>query len=249
MKNILIFLALAFLLAHCTTLEFEQPLPNEGQEMKTLPRSLVGTYQNFKDSSSLAKEYQRIEFIPKDAAWELRTQVFVMVADLDTSREAFVRNDSLFSVESDTSVPTFALLVKRMGDRYVAAPKLRYHMEPSKGKFVQYNEDTGAPTPHTLILRKQGDTYFFNIQGIGAKYWQTTTLQQTPQGIRFQYLSAPLGEKLELPFATRLVVNVSPEGNSDTSRVAMPTDLELAKYRTNLQVVNTEELLRVEPQK
>ncbi|MBC7775237.1 MAG: hypothetical protein H7246_07350 [Phycisphaerae bacterium] len=249
MKNALMLLAFALFFSQCSSLEFEQPLPNGGQEIKTLPRNLVGTYLKAKDSSSIFQEYRRIQFIPKDAAWELSSQIFFLVKDLETCRDAFVRNDSLFAIQSDSSGPQFSFLVKRMGDQYLASPKLRYHVEPSKGRFVLYDEDSGSPTPCALVLRKQEDVYFFNIQALGSKYWQTTTLQLTPQGIRFQYLSSPLGEKADLPFPTRQVVDTATEDNPDTIRVAMPTDLELAKYRSNAGLVNVEDLPRIAEQK
>lgn len=249
MKNILILLAIALLYANCTTLEFEQPLPNEGQEMKILPRNLVGVYQSSQDSGSLVRSYQRIVFIPKNASWELYTQAVILAAALDTTKEAFVRNDSLFSIESDTSSPKFAFMVKRSGDRYFAASKLLYHVELNKGRFVLYDEETGDSSDHTLILRKLGDVYYFNMKEAGAKYWQTTTLQQTPKGIRFEYLSSPNGNKSELPFATREVVGTTADGTPDTTRVANPTDLELEKYRRNANLVNSEDLLRVEEHK
>ncbi len=154
MKNILIPLAFALLSANCTTLEFEQPLPTHGQEMKTLPRNLVGIYQSNQDSGNLVQSYQRIVFVPKNATWELYTQDFILAATLDTTKESIVRNDSLFEVESDTSSPKFAFMVKRTGDRYLATPKLRYHVDLPKGKFVLYDEETGNPSDHTLILRK-----------------------------------------------------------------------------------------------
>ncbi len=249
MKNTLFLIAFAFLCSQCTSLEFEQPLPNGGQEMKMLPRNLVGTYLKAKDSSTIFQEYWRIQFIPKDATWEMTTQIFFLVNDLDASREAFVRNDSLFAVQTDTSGPRFAFLVKRMGDRYLASPKLRYHVEPSRGKLAIYDEDSGNPTYYGLVLRKLDDAYFFNIQATEEKYWQTTTLQLTPRGIRFQYLSSPLGEKADLPFASRQVAKTTAEGNPDTIQVAMPTDLELAKYRSDPSLANTEDLLRIVEEK
>lgn len=249
MKNILILLAIALFYANCTSLEFEQPLPNDGQEMKVLPRNLVGLYQSNQDSGNLVRSYQRIVFIPKNASWELYTQAFILTAVMDTTKEALIRNDSLFSVESDTSSPKFAFKVKQIGDRYIAAPKLRYHIEPNKGKFVLYDEETGDPSDHTLIIRKLGDVYYFNMKEEGAKYWQTTTLQQTPEGIRFQYLSSPHGNSSDLPFATREVVGTTVDGTPDTTRVANPTDLELEKYRHNTILVNCEALLRVEEHK
>jgi hypothetical protein len=56
-------------------------------------------------------QYQRIVFIPQNASWALYLQTFFMVSDLDTSKEAFMRNDSLFRLESDTSNPKFAFMV------------------------------------------------------------------------------------------------------------------------------------------
>ncbi len=249
MKNILILLTFALFYGNCTTLEFEQPLPTNGNEIKTLPRNLVGTYQSTQDSGSIVRVYQRIVFIPKDASWDLYTQAFVLAAVLDTTKEALVRNDSLFGIESDTSSPEFAFMVKRIGDRYIAAPKLQYHIEPTKGKFVSYDEGTGNSTTKTLILRKLGDVYYFNMKEAGAKYWQITTLQQIPEGIRFEYLSSPHGNSSDLPFATREVVGTTPDGIPDTTRVANPTDLELEQYRRNTTLVNSEALLRVEEQK
>jgi hypothetical protein len=249
MKNILTLFALALICAQCTTLEFEHPLPNDGQEVKILPRNLVGLYESLNDSGELVRSYQRIVFIPKDASWELYTQSYLLAASLDTTHEALVRNDSLFAIESDTSSPKFAFKVKRDGDRYITDPRLHYHLEPAKGKFVIYDEDTGDPSDHTLVLRKSGEVYYFNIREADANYWQTTTLQLTPKGIRFQYLSSPQGHFSDLPFITRPVVGTSADGNPDTTRVANPTDLELEKYRNDQRLINGEELIRLDPKK
>lgn len=246
MKSALLPLAASLLFSCCTSLEFEMPLPNEGLEVKSLPRNLVGIYQDAKDSSTLLKQYKRIEFIPKDASWEFRTQYFLFAAELDTSKEAFIRNDSLFGAATDSSGPNFATKVRRIGDRYVADAKLRYRVEPNKGTLTIYNEDTGAPSLHKLVLRKQGDSYFFNLQEPGSKYWQATALRQTPQGLQLQYLSDPQKDKQDLPFATKIQVDKTELGALDTTLVANPTDRELEAYRSNPALVNTENLIRVE---
>ncbi len=245
MKYALLFLSFGLLLSNCSTLEFEQPLPNDGQTVKTLPVNLVGTYQDAEKTNEILKQYQRIEFVPKGKAWNFYLQNFLMAADLDTTKQAFVRNDSLFTIECDTISPKFAFLVKRVGKRYLAPEKLRYHIEPSKGKFVLYNEETGVPTDHKLVLRKQGEVYFFNIKEHKAKFWQTNTLQQTLQGIRLQYLSTPHGGVEDLPFAIRSVPGIAADGTPDTTKVARPSDAELAKYLADPNLVNTQNLIRL----
>ncbi len=244
MKNALFLLAFAVLLSQCNSLEFEQPLPDGGKEVNALPDNLVGTYVDAEDSNAILKKYQRLEFNSKDQTWKMYFQHFLLVSALDTSSEAFVRNDSLFSIEPDTISPKFAFTVKRLGDRYVAPAKLRYQIEPSRGKFVLYDEDTDKPSDHILVLRKKGEVYFFNIKEKDAKYWQTTTLQLTADGLQLQYLSAPNGSKADLPFVTRAVVSTSAEGNSDTTYVAKPTDRQLDKYLRNADLVNRENLIR-----
>lgn len=245
MKNTLTLFVFGLLCSQCARVEFEQPLPQGGQEVRALPSSLVGIYQDAEDSSSVVKKWQRIEYNPQDEAWEMYLHPYLLAADLANTKEFFVRNDSLFEVACETCKPAFLIFVARKGNHYIAPAKLRYRIEPAKGKFWMYDEGEGRPTQYALVLRQQGEVYFLNLKEEGKKYWQTHTLQQTFQGIRLQYLSAPNGNISDLPFAARVVVGTSAEGNPDTTHVAKPTDLQLAKYLSNTALLNRDELLRI----
>ncbi len=245
MKNTLILLALVFLASQCSTLEFEQALPTGGETVKTLPRSLIGTYQDTADSVEILKHYHQIAFLSKEHAWNYYIQPYLMDTDLYSTKEAFIRNDSLFNNETNSSSPKFITQVNRVGDRYVAPNRLRYRVEPAKGMITLYDEETGAPTPYQLILRKKGNVYYFNMKDSNAQYWQTTALQQTAVGIRFDYLSDPKGATQELPFSTRMVIHDNGEGNADTTMVARPTDAELDKYMHTQAFLKTEYLLKI----
>ncbi|MFN0217054.1 MAG: hypothetical protein ACKVT2_22580 [Saprospiraceae bacterium] len=252
MKNIIFLLASALLFSNCKNLKFEQPLPNGGQEMKSLPSALAGIYQQTGADRNILQEGTRIEYIAQDQIWNVYSEEFVMASKLKSSEKAFVRNDSLFRVEPgcDSCSPLFLAQVKRVGERYVASTKLLYHMELSKSILLMYNEKDGTRTDYALVLRKKGELYFFNVKEEGQEYWYTTTLQQTPRGIRVQFLGWPNGEISDLPFKVREEIDsTSLRDEPHTAYVANPSDRQLAKFLRNKNLLESHEFLRMEEKK